>query len=152
MAALAAIILLTGISYSNSFQNSFQFDDIPRIMENHDIRSLKGLLKPRPSEKKRYVVDVSLWLNYRLGGYTVAGYHVFNLLVHICNSILVYFLVLKLLGSRGPPHAGTTGTSRPTEGFVALGTALLFGLHPIQTQSVTYIIQRAELLAGLSLY
>jgi Flp pilus assembly protein TadD len=86
---------------------------------------------------------MSFALNYFVGGLDVTGYHVFNLAVHIVNSLLVYALVL--LTFRTPRMKGTSIVS--SSGLVALGAALLFVVHPVQTQAVTYIVQRLTSLA-----
>jgi protein O-mannosyl-transferase len=161
--ASVLIVALTAIVYSGSLRNSFQFDDIPRILQNQNITEFSSLWKEYPFfHGKRAVVNFTLWLNYRLGGhepkeirgaekdllpnalveYSVWRYRLFNLLIHCANGVLAYFLVMKILTT-----IQWTGEDFK-QWLVALGTALIFVLHPIQTQSVTYIIQRAELLAA----
>jgi protein O-mannosyl-transferase len=106
-------------------------------------------------------------VNYRIHGDTVAGYHVVNLLIHILNGFLVYFLVLLTFRTPffsnpfSPPlslrggrvelsNAGpSTLNSQLSTQFVSLAAALLFVSHPIQTQAVTYIVQRFTSLATL---
>ncbi len=136
---IAAMIL---IAYSNTFTASFHFDDNPSIVENASIKrvtadNIMGILKG-----VRPMVYLSLMLNYQLGGMNVVGYHIFNIAVHIANSFLVYLLIMKTLGL---PIFTEKYQDRAKR--MALFTALLFALHPIQTESVTYIISRTELLA-----
>jgi hypothetical protein len=72
----------------------------------------------------------------------VVGWHVFNVAVHIANSCFVYLLFLRTLTLPNlSAHYGAKAR------FLALFGALLFALHPVQTESVTYIISRTELLA-----
>ena len=143
------LILSSGIlSYSNSFQVPFVFDDQPSIVDNPVIRSLDNFLANTSGyeyQERRFVGYLTFALNYRLGGLDVTGYHVFNLLIHLANALLLYALVRltfrtpHLAGSRLAPRAGT----------VALACGLLFSVHPVQTQAVTYVVQRLTSLATL---
>ena len=135
---IAALILL---AYSNTFYASFHFDDNPSIVENHLIKRVSSDNITAILQGGRPVVYLSLMLNYALGGLNVVGYHIFNIAVHVANSMLVYLLLLWTL-QLSQSESKSPGQARR----MALFGALLFGLHPIQTQPVTYIIQRAELL------
>jgi len=140
--AFSVIAAMVLIAYANSFTASFHFDDNPSIIENARIRHVTGdniynlLLSSRP------VVYLSIMLNYQLSGLNVIGWHIFNIGTHIINSIFVYLLILWTLTL---PSFGKTYSEKAT--WMALFGALLFGVHPIQTESVTYIISRSELLA-----
>jgi hypothetical protein len=92
----------------------------------------------------RPVVYLSIMLNYQLSGVNVVSYHIFNVANHILNSVLVYYLVL---GTLMLPQFLDRYQAKAQR--MALFCALLFGVHPIQTESVTYIISRTELLATL---
>jgi hypothetical protein len=93
---------------------------------------------------RRIVGYFTFALNYHVGGTDVRGYHIVNLLIHLINSVLVYFLVL--LTFRTPYFkAVESGVGEERSGYgggIALFTALLFAVHPVQTQAVTYIVQR----------
>jgi tetratricopeptide (TPR) repeat protein len=89
------------------------------------------------------VGNLSLSLNYYLGGLHVIGYHVVNILIHVVNAILLSFLVRSIC--RTP---GFLIQKRSSE-FVAFSAAFLFAVHPLQTQSVAYISQRVTSLATL---
>jgi len=142
---LLAFILIAGMilaAYSNTFTASFHFDDDAAIAENPGIKrattdNILTLLKGA-----RPVVSLSLMLNYQLSGLNVIGWHIFNIAFHIMNSYLVYLLLLVTFTL--PSLAGRYSNSARR---MALFGALLFGVHPIQTESVTYIISRSELLA-----
>jgi len=138
-AIIAGLILL---AYANTFTASFHFDDNPSIIENPNIRHVTGENILKILSGNRPVVYFSIMLNYLLGGLNVVGYHVFNIGVHIANSIFVYLLVLWTLTL---PSVGDRYRERAKR--MALFAALLFGVHPVQTESVTYIISRTELLA-----
>ena len=138
-ACIAGIIL---IAYSNTFTASFHFDDNPTIVENFSIKHFNWNSFWGTFSGTRPVVNVSLWLNYQLSGLNVIGWHVFNVGFHIANSFFVYLFILWTLGT--PSLSARYGIRAQR---IALFGALLFGVHPIQTESVTYIISRTELLA-----
>jgi hypothetical protein len=140
--AFGIIAVMTVIAYSNTFTASFHFDDNPAIVDNASIKRMTmdniiGIL-----QGGRPVVYLSLMLNYQLGGMNVVGYHIFNIAVHVGNSFLVYLLIVNTLNL---PIFKETFREKARR--IALFTALLFAVHPVQTESVTYIISRSELLA-----
>jgi len=126
------------IAYSNSFHAAFQFDDMPNIAGNPRLQSLGHLWSIL--KYNRGITYLTFALNYAIGGPDVFGFHIVNTVIHIINASLVYFLLLSTLG--------LIGFAAPRARFVAFFTALLFALHPVQTQSVTYIIQRMESLSA----
>jgi Flp pilus assembly protein TadD len=150
---LALIVILSIIAYSNTFNVPFQFDDEPSIARNIIIREGRFFTDPSRAEnlseftglKMRYVTFLTFALNYRLHGLNVAGYHIFNLIIHIINALLLYFLVV--LSFRTPLLADSSLKGR--SGVIALSAALLFACHPLQTQAVTYIVQRLTSLATM---
>ncbi len=133
---LAASILAV---YSNTFHAGFQFDDLINIVDNYKLRSLDNFYSILKSN--RGITFLTFALNYAFGGLDVFGYHLINTLIHITNSILAYFLVLRTL-ERVSDDQGWTRR-------LAFFSALLFAVHPLQTQAVTYIVQRMESLASL---
>ena len=137
---IAGMIL---IAYSNTFTADFHFDDNPSIVENFTIKRANAENILTLMGGTRPVVYLSLMLNYALGGLNVVGYHIFNIGFHIANSILVYMLILWTLGL---PVLSSRYSERAK--IIALFVALLFAVHPVQTESVTYIITRTELLAA----
>ncbi len=147
--AVAAIILAGAAAYSNSLHGEFIFDDKPGILENETIRTLWppwGALRP-PSEtgvSSRPIVNLSLAVNYALGGTDVWGYHVFNVAVHILAALALMGLVRRSLAS-GRLGEGMACRATP----VAAAVAMIWMLHPLQTESVDCIIQRTESLMGL---
>jgi hypothetical protein len=142
IAAFFLILVSVLIAYSNTFNASFHFDDTPAIVDNYSIKHMNFDSIVNTLKANRGVVMFSLMINYALGGLNVVGYHVFNILVHALNSMFVYLLILWTLSL--PLLMGKYG-SRSRR--MALFGALLFAVHPVQTESVTYIITRTELLA-----
>lgn len=134
-----AITLLVFLAYSNTFKSSFHFDDTIHIVENYKIRDLGNL--PTILSEPRGVTMATFALNYAVDGYNVFGYHLVNTLIHIANAILAYFFVLYTLRYVSEDEFWVKK--------IASFSALLFALHPIQTQAVTYVIQRMESLASL---
>ena len=155
------IIVLCLISYANTFDASFHFDDESSIIKNHFVRNpgkfidhlesegVKGFFIT-PKIGQRYVSELTFAFNYWLHGLDVTGYHIFNTLVHIINALLLYWLVL--LTFRTPYFLGRKTSGDSTAGlrdnYIAFFSALLFAVHPIQTQAVTYIVQRYASLAA----
>ena len=140
------VIILGLIVYANAVNTPYQFDDAPYIVDNPLIKNL-GYFLSFPQElnsiiyiKTRYITHLTFALNYALNGLNVAGYHIFNISVHIMNALLVYLLVT--LTSRTPAMRPFSGRFRGYGHYMALFSALLFVCHPLQTQAVTYITQR----------
>ena len=149
----AILVLAALAAYHNSFSGPLVYDDIPAIKDNPTIRQLWPLstvLSP-PNDSGitvngRPLVNLSLAINYAIGGTEVFGYHVFNLAIHIFAGLALFGIVrrsLQLPALR--ERFGPGDASLP----LAFTVALLWTLHPLQTESVTYIIQRAESLVGL---
>src|SRR5512134_3139879 len=138
---LFLLAVLALLIYSNSFHVPFVFDDEPSIKDNPLIRNLANFFSSGSGtaiNPRRFLGYLSFALNYRFGGLDVTGYHVVNVAVHIANAFLVYLLVR--LTFRTPALQGSALV--PRRGFLALATASLFVAHPLQTQAVTYIVQR----------
>jgi len=139
-----SIIFLGVLIYSNSFFNSFHFDDFPSIVNNVSIRNIDGLQKIWGFWPTRFITYFSFALNYHWGAYSVVGYHVFSLLLHILTTILVWQLILITL--KLPLKGHDLGPKQLS--WIAFFSALIFLTHPLQTQAVNYIVQRAVLLAA----
>lgn len=139
-----ALVILGVAAYANSFGAPFMLDDKPQIVRN------MALVRPPISLSQlltadRPFVSASLALNYALGGLNVFGYHALNLAAHILCALTVYGLARHTL--RLPVLHERYGAAADT---LALVAASLFLVHPIQTESVTYVIQRAETFAALA--
>jgi tetratricopeptide (TPR) repeat protein len=155
VAILLGIALLTALSYSNSFSVPFQFDDKWNLVDNPQIKHFSNMLDLSGS---RYVGFFTFALNYYYGQLHPFGYHLVNLLIHLANGGLVALLVLLLcrVADRPPLTPDATAASpsvspslSPSAQWIALATAALFLVHPVQTEAVTYIVQRFASLAAL---
>lgn len=144
------LIVVTGtLVYSNTFGVPFTFDDNHSIIDNPVIKDLSTFLSGAgyAYNPRRFVGILTIALNYHVGGLSVTGYHLVNLAIHLGNALLVYALVR--LTFRAPFFKPTTGEPTAAPRLVSLFAALLFVAHPVQTQAVTYVIQRLASLATL---
>ncbi len=147
LAVLLLLSLLAALIYSSTFSIPFHFDDADNIVQNPQIKDLANFFDLSGS---RYVGFLSFALNYSVGGLQVFGYHLVNLIIHIANGFLVYSLVLLLFKAESQHSPLMAHDSQPTTAsWIALAAALLFVAHPIQTQAVTYIVQRFASLVTL---
>lgn len=136
MAVCLAIVGLAGLLYAGSLLNGFAFDDHLLVETNLQFRSIEGLaqlfrsggwLTYRPIRTASYAID------YALFGLNPSGFRAFNILYHALNGVLVFTVLRTILG-----------VTRP-----AFLTALLFIVHPAQTESVAYISGRRDILFTL---
>ena len=153
--SILLICLLGAICYSNSLEGPFVFDDINNIEENPSVRvtalspgqlyhAATGGRAPRP------VAYFSFGLNHYFGGYDVTGYHLVNIAIHLINGMLVYFLALVTYGLFFGGNRGELDVSdRQTIGWLSLFAACLFVAHPLQTQAVTYLVQRMTSMSAM---
>ena len=148
------IILIFGILgvliYSNTLESPFVLDDQRRILDNPDIRiealTLQNLYRAafgKNSADARPVGNISFALNYYLHRYEPAGYHLLNILIHLTAGVLL-FLILKTTLDLKSIRSEFNHSE-----WIALFAALLWLVNPVQTQSVTYIVQRFNSLAAM---
>lgn len=144
---LLAVIVVA--AYANSFFNPFMWDDVVLIPENTGIQDgwksiitafspeLWGLRTDDGAFQRYYRPMHTLLsvIDYRIWGFNPFGYHLSNTLIHLFNTVLLYFLGLRLIKEKGP----------------ALVAAAIFAAHPIHTESVTFISARVDLLSALFL-
>jgi len=135
-----AVIAFAGVTaYANSLAGPFVFDDLDAVVGNPTIRHLGriGIVLRAPASTVtggRPVMNLSYALNYASGGLSVWGYHAVNLAIHILAGLTLYGIVRRTL--------------RRSNGL-AFAVALIWTVHPLQTEAVTYISERAESLMGL---
>jgi Tfp pilus assembly protein PilF len=150
------LILAILLVYFNSFQNAFQFDDFHVLVKNPFVKSTENILKffwepkmgsgmIKETSAYRPLLMVSFVLNYALWGLDPWGYHLFNVAIHILCSIFVYLVALEFLRFGWDKEEVPPVPRR----LVALFAALIFAVHPIQTESVTYISGRSSSLLAL---
>lgn len=145
-AALLALAAAGFMVWGGTLANGFLYDDDTFVVQNEAIRSLTPLIKffsPGVSSNSeqmngdvwRPLTTFSYALTYRFFGLSAPAYHFFNVALHVLNAFLFYLAALALLG-RGRRGAGTA----------AFGAALLFLLHPAQSETVAWVSQRSNVL------
>jgi tetratricopeptide (TPR) repeat protein len=141
-----AIVLAALAVYGGTLSYPFILDDIPAIKGNPSVKHLWGALSPpqRLPVSGRPLLNLSYGINYALGGYGVRGYHAFNVAVHALCALAVFGIVRRTLAK--PGIAGRFGAGGLTTALLA---AALWAVHPLGTEAVTYVSQRAESLMGL---
>ncbi len=167
--ALSIILIAAAgaVIYSNTFDASFHFDDTHAIVENYAIHRFD--IKEIFSTSTRPILDITFALNYYFGKLNVFGYHLINIMLHMVNGILLYFILLWTKFGDSPPwvvdesiptpltppnlplskgrQGGVIGTV-PLSHRMPLYSSLIFMAHPVQTQAVTYIVSRSSVLAA----
>ncbi|MCG6910930.1 MAG: tetratricopeptide repeat protein [Deltaproteobacteria bacterium] len=143
-------------AYSNTLDAAWHFDDLPNILDNENVHvstlSLKALSSsihspfayPGNEKPKLYrpVAMLTFAINWYLGRDGVLGYHLVNIGIHCATAVMLYFTILGMLGARN-----VRGNFQGSERTIAFLATAFWALHPIQTQAVTYIVQRMASLA-----
>ncbi|MFT5522243.1 MAG: tetratricopeptide (TPR) repeat protein [Pirellulaceae bacterium] len=130
------------IVYFNSLTAPFVLDDIRFIFHSDWIDQIWPL-HAEVLGTRRPLLFLSLILNHAIGGKGVLGYHLFNILVHIATAITFFALGRRLLLR--------LDYDKQRSELVAFGVSLVWTVHPLLTQSVTYIVQRGESMAALAM-
>ena len=151
--AVAVVLTVSIIAvYYGACRTPFIFDDEETIEKNSSIRSIwplintnerPGPLTPPPElpTSGRPLVNLTFAMNYDVGELNPVGYHVVNMVFHCLTALLVWAVVRRTLHL--PYFAGRFEASA---GWLAMAVALLWALHPLQTEAVVYVTQRTELM------
>jgi protein O-mannosyl-transferase len=140
--ALAVPLLLCVAAYALALRGALQFDDGHTIVENDALLAPWALLASAPRRLlagDRVLVELTFALDRAAGGLDPLPYHLTSLALHLVVVGLAFAFARRLLERAG----------HPSPRAVALAAAGIFALHPLQTQAVTYVSQRAEVLASL---
>jgi Tfp pilus assembly protein PilF len=147
----AAIVAACLIAYANSFEGPFIFDDYNTIISNPYVKRLWPLwhaawAPANSGVAGRPVVSLSLAVNFAIGAYNTTGYHIVNLIIHVLCALVLFGVIRRtlLLDGWGGRFADPSTT-------LAGAVALVWAVHPLLTEGVTYIIQRTETLMSLFL-
>ncbi len=142
--AVATIGAAALLAYAGAFRGPFLYDDQGSVADNPTIRSLASALRPPVGGwpvSGRPVFNFSLGLNYAISGEQTWSYHVLSLVIHVAAGLALFGVVRRTLAGCGFAGMRAAGT--------AWAAALLWTVHPLQTEAVTYISQRSESLMGL---
>lgn len=137
------VIAVVGV-YLTSLDGNFVFDDIPHLVNRPDPANWPGELQRLLHGRTRSVTMLSFAINAAAFGKGPISYHATNLVIHVASVLILFGLVrraIMLVNDRSP-----TGLDPNLVGFLA---ALLWGVHPLGTMAVTYIIQRHESLMAM---
>ncbi|MBI1823844.1 MAG: tetratricopeptide repeat protein [Nitrospirae bacterium] len=156
LVAILFVIFSILIGYGHTIHYAFHFDDLKSFVDtpgNH-IKELTWSNISPILHANRPVANLTFALNFYFDRLETRGYHILNILIHIGSTLVIYFLFLQTLslpgwGKGGPlgVESDEVGTLQPEK--IALIGALLWGVHPVQTQAVTYVVQRMASLAAL---
>ena len=151
--ACLVITVVTALVYSNTLQSPFTFDDQPIISENSHIRlheiSANKIFNLLKKSGNRPVPMLSFALNYYIGGYSPFGYHVVNITIHAITGILFFFFIQATAGLYVKNNEEREPLFSLPITIISIFTALLWVVHPVNTQSVTYIVQRMNSLSTM---
>jgi len=167
----AVVLVVAGaLAYATSLSNPFLYDDQTAIVKNAQIRTLSPLAVPLSPPRDtpvagRPLVNLSLALNYAYGGLDVTSYHVTNVALHLLVALAFFGVVRRTLriggsdrlrqdyGGQEDPlprtHGGSEDPQLHADGL-ALACALVWALHPLNTEVVNYVVQRTESLMALA--
>jgi hypothetical protein len=153
-AAFGAIIIaaLTFLIYSNTFNSPFVLDDLSAITKNYHIRistiTLDSILNSVQEKASRPIPIISFAINYYFGQYNPSGYHFINILIHALNGILLFLFFKATLNISNRVQIQYKPAFSLPVPIIALMAAGLWAVHPVNTQSVTYIVQRMNSMAA----
>lgn len=142
------ISLLGVLVFANHLNNPFQFDSVPYITNNANLENPEALLTAEFWNKEffaRGLLRMSIALNSHLDGFKPFGYHILSLVFHIFNALLLFFVLEKSFRRFGLNQMDWDNKRIRNVAFFA---SVLFLCHPIQTESVIYIMSRSEVLAS----
>jgi hypothetical protein len=145
----AVVLVVAGVlAYATSFSNPFLYDDQTAIVKNTQIRTLSPLSVPLTPPRDtpvagRPLANLSLAVNYAYGGLDVTSYHVTNLALHLLVALVLFGIVRRTL-LLGRPEG-----LQPHADGLALAAALVWVLHPLNSEVVNYLVQRTESLMAL---
>jgi tetratricopeptide (TPR) repeat protein len=153
---LAGVVVAAAVAaYHDSFSGPFVFDGESSVVSNLTIRHLwplDGPLQPPVDGSPvsgRPLVNLTLAFNYAVGGLDPRGYHVLNLFLHVSAGLLLFGIVRRTLLLTANSRIQSFSNAPDEPALIAAMAATLWVVHPLQTEAVTYVAQRAESMMGL---
>jgi len=153
LSVLVFLFVLISLIYSNTFHADWHLDDYQNIIQNQHLRKINDLKastvwdslhSPVTQQIFRPVAMLSFALNWYVGSNEVFGYHVVNLSIHLLTAFILYLIILNLFKTPNLKNRYLNNT-----GSIALLAAAIWAIHPIQTQAVTYIVQRMASMCAM---
>src|SRR3989304_3701737 len=161
---LLIFLLIGSVTYLNSLNNHFQYDDDVVLVKNVNIREIGNIPRfffdpslaandPKLAGHYRPLVITSYAVNYALGGLSPVGYHLVNLAFHVGSAFLVFLIVRALfppplsLPREGGGKKGGGGAASSAN-YAALAAGLIFLVHPFNSEAVNYTTARSSLMSG----
>jgi tetratricopeptide (TPR) repeat protein len=140
-------------TFGRAIHAPFLYDDRPSFLENDTIRQLWPLSVPLQPPREhpfsaRPLVNLSAAVNYHFGGLDPAGYRLVNMALHALSAMLLFGIVGRTLMLSSSPLSRGART-QTVANVLAFVVALLWAIHPLQTETVCYVTQRTELMVGL---
>jgi tetratricopeptide (TPR) repeat protein len=145
LTCVLSLLVLGLIAYEHSFFASFYLDDARHILQNEAIVDLSNIGAIFSYSRQQFLPYLTLAINYKIGGLNHLSYHILNFFIHYGAAIFLYLLCLETW--KTPVMQGAQ--LKFSKQLAAFMTAGIFLLHPLQTESVTYVIQRSESMAGM---
>lgn len=146
------LFLLVLLSYSNTFDSSWHLDDYHSIVNNRflhindaSFKSFADVTNSGNVNITRPLSNLTFAINWYFGKDNVAGYHAVNTGIHVINSFLLFLTILFLFKTPSLKDK----LSLENEYFISLLSAVLWAVNPLQTQAVTYIVQRMSSMAAM---
>ncbi len=136
--ALLIIIIWGIILYSNSLNVPYQFDSLSFVESNPFIKNIRNLSAIINYAPQRWVTYLTFAINYSINVKNVFSFHLFNLIIHLSNAILIYFLMNILLNLVRVKSEKIEQSKK----IIPFLVSLLFVVHPLHIESITYIYQR----------
>jgi len=147
---LLLFIIVGFLIYSNTYEVPFVFDDIHSIKNNTYIRineittdSLVNVFYKKKSSLMRAIPKVTFALNYYFHQYSLKGYRIVNIIIHILSGIILYFFIKTTLS------ISTLQSKYSNPDIIAFFSTIVWFVHPLHTQSVTYIVQRMTSMSAM---
>ena len=134
--AFALLIIATGICFSNAFKNDFtNWDDPGYVLNNNLVKSIgfdniKSMFSSYVMSNYHPLAVLSLAIDYHFYQFNPIGFHTTSIVIHLMNVLLIFLFIRKLTGKM----------------MVAFITALLFGIHPMHVESVSWVSERKDVL------
>ncbi len=144
-ALCATAAAFAGLVYTGVLSNPFVYDDRLTVVGNPSIRDLGRPLAILMQDIFRPVVNLSYAIDFARSGLDPAGYHLTNIVLHMTNVVLLFFVVTQLVRDKEARKAADTDTSASCLA-AAFAAASIFAVHPVMTEAVGYVSGRSELL------